>query len=142
MPFLSIEGITSISYRHSIKGDFKDKDCFISNRQDSPQLRSEFVCTENLVSGDHLLRKIKRHIRFSFIYEKTRDLYLDIGRLCLDPVVLFKMMLIGYLYGIRPERQLEQENQTLHGIVKLIEARLSSEEHQKALRQYQEICNR
>lgn len=75
----------------------------------SPQLQSEFVCIENLVPGDHLLRKVEKHIKFSFIYEKTRDLYSDIGRPCLDPVVLFKMMLIGYLYGIRSERQLEQE---------------------------------
>jgi len=79
------------------------------NRKDSPQLRSEFVCIEDLVPKDHLLRKIERHIKFSFIYEKTRDLYSDIGRPCLDPVVLFKMMLIGYLHGIRSERQLEQE---------------------------------
>jgi transposase len=79
------------------------------NRKDSRQLRSEFICIEDLVPQDHLLRKIERSIKFSFIYDKTRDLYSDIGRPCLDPVVLFKMMLVGYLYGIRSERQLEQE---------------------------------
>ena len=31
------------------------------------------------------------------------------GSPCIDPVVLFKMMLIGYLFGIRSERQLEEE---------------------------------
>ncbi len=78
-------------------------------RRDSSQQQAEFVCIENLVPSDHLLRQVAKQIKFSFIYEKTKDLYSDIGRPCLDVVVLFKMMLIGYLYGIRSERRLEQE---------------------------------
>ena len=78
-------------------------------RRDSTQQKTEFVCIEDLVPSDHLLRQVEKHIKFSFIYDKTRDLYSDIGRPCLDVVVLFKMMLIGYLYGIRSERRLEQE---------------------------------
>ena len=50
------------------------------------------------------------HVDFSFIREKVRPFYSETkGRPSLDPVVLFKMVLIGYLYGIRSERQLEQE---------------------------------
>jgi transposase len=78
-------------------------------RRDSSQQQAEFVCIENLVPVDHLLRQVEKHIKFSFIYDKTKELYSDIGRPCLDVVVLFKMMLIGYLYGIRSERRLEQE---------------------------------
>jgi len=78
-------------------------------KHESSQSQMEFICIEDLVPSDHLLRKVERHIKFSFIYEKTRDLYSDIGRPCLDVVVLFKMMLIGYLFGIRSERRLEQE---------------------------------
>ena len=78
-------------------------------KRDSSQGQMEFVCIENLVPSDHLLRQVEKHIKFSFIYDKTRDLYSDIGRPCLDVVVLFKMMLIGYLFGIRSERRLEQE---------------------------------
>lgn len=79
------------------------------SRGGSPQGKSEFVYIEDLVPPDHLLRKVEKHIKFSFIYDKVKDLYSDKGRPCLDPVVLFKMMLIGYLFGIRSERQLEQE---------------------------------
>ena len=79
------------------------------SREDSSQLQCEFVYIENLVPGDHLLRKVEKHIEFSFIFSKVKDLYSDKGRFCLDVVVLFKMMLIGYLFGIRSERQLEQE---------------------------------
>jgi len=81
------------------------------NRSDSRQLRQEFICIEDLVPKDHLLRQIDRHIKFGFIYEKTRGLYSGIGRPCLDVVMLFKMMLIGYLYGIRSERELERQVQ-------------------------------
>jgi transposase len=78
-------------------------------RNDSSQSKSEFVCIEDLVPQDHLLRKVEKSVKFSFIYEKVKDLYSDKGRPGLDPVVLFKMMLIGYLYGIRSERQLERD---------------------------------
>jgi len=78
-------------------------------KQDTVQLKQEFICIEDMVPKDHLLRKIDRHISFSFIYEKTKDLYSDIGRPGIDPAVLIKMMLIGYLFGIRSERRLEQE---------------------------------
>jgi transposase len=63
-----------------------------------------------LVPRDQLLRKINETIDFSFIAEKCRPLYCeDNGRPCIDPVMLFKMLLIGYLYGIRSERRLIKE---------------------------------
>jgi transposase len=64
------------------------------------------------VPEDHLLRKIDKYIDFGFIKEKVRPLYCpDNGRPCIDPVILFKMIFIGYLYGIRSERQLFKEVQ-------------------------------
>lgn len=78
--------------------------------QQDKQSEFELVCIEDCVPDDHLLRKIDRHIDFSFIKEKVRPLYCeDNGRPSIDPMVLFKMMFIGYLYGIRSERQLERE---------------------------------
>jgi transposase len=70
----------------------------------------ELTCIEQLVPQDHLLRFIDEHLDFSFIIDKVRPFYSESkGRPSLDPILLFKMMLIGYLYGIRSERQLEQE---------------------------------
>lgn len=72
----------------------------------------EFVCLEDLVPQDHLLRKIDKYIDFSFIIDKVRPYYCeDNGRPSLDPLVLFKMMFVGYFFGIRSERQLEKEIQ-------------------------------
>ncbi|HBI05158.1 MAG TPA: IS1182 family transposase, partial [Paenibacillaceae bacterium] len=77
------------------------------------QLSYEFVCIEELVPKNHLLRKIDKYIDFSFITEKVKPYYCENnGRPSVDPLILFKMMFIGYLFGIRSERQLEREIQT------------------------------
>ncbi|KOC37104.1 transposase, partial [Clostridium botulinum] len=76
------------------------------------QNQLELVYIENLVPENHILRKIDKFIDFSFIRDLTKDLYCpDNGRPSVDPVVLFKMLFIGYLFGIRSERQLVKEIQ-------------------------------
>ena len=72
----------------------------------------EMVTLEELVPADHLLRKIAQHIDFEFIRPATQHLYCaDNGRPAIDPVTLFKMLFIGYLFGVRSERQLMREIQ-------------------------------
>jgi transposase len=74
------------------------------------QPQMEFVSIEQLVPREHLLRKIHKAISFDFIRERVEGLYCpDNGRPAIDPVVLFKMLFIGYLFGIRSERQLVKE---------------------------------
>ena len=76
------------------------------------QHQLEMVTLEELVPADHLLRSIDRHIDFGFIRDVTAPLYCDNnGRPAIDPVLLFKMLFIGYLFGIRSERQLAREVQ-------------------------------
>src|SRR6202012_3888744 len=76
------------------------------------QSELEMVTIASLVPSDHLLRKIDKAIDFSFIRERVAPLYCpDNGRPALDPVVLFKMLFIGYLFGVRSERQLMREVQ-------------------------------
>jgi transposase len=70
----------------------------------------EFVYLEELVPADHELRRIETHFDFSFVREKVKHLYcLNNGRPGIDPAVLFKILFLGYLYGIRSERQLMRE---------------------------------
>jgi transposase len=62
------------------------------------------------VPEKHLLRKVNQTVDFSFIRDRVKHLYSeDNGRPALDPVVLFKPLLLGYLYGLRSERQLIRE---------------------------------
>ena len=70
----------------------------------------EIICIEDLVPQDHLLRKIERAVDFKKIYEFIEDLYCaDNGRPSIDPVILFKMVLIQHLYGIRSLRRVAEE---------------------------------
>ena len=43
------------------------------------------------------------------IYDIVEPLYARVGRPSIDPVLLVKMLLLGYLYSIPSERKLEQE---------------------------------
>lgn len=78
-------------------------------RNDVVQSKLEFFDIEDLVPEDHILRQINREIDFSFIYDKMEKYYSKLGRKSIDPVLLYKMLLIGYLFNINSERVLEQD---------------------------------
>ncbi len=75
------------------------------------QQELETVFIDQLVPEDHLLRKIAAILDTEFIREETAQLYSDRGRPAIDPVVIFKMLLLSYLFGIRSERRVVQEIQ-------------------------------
>ena len=65
------------------------------------------VTLEQRVPKNHLLRLIDQYLQFDFTRTETEALYCpDNGRPAIDPVALFKMLFIGYLFGIRSERRL------------------------------------
>lgn len=66
---------------------------------------------EDHIPNDHFLRLVKTNINFDFIYKKVEHLYSHTGQPAVDPVVLIKMLLIGYFYNIKSERQLVKEIQ-------------------------------
>lgn len=70
-----------------------------------------YVTIEKLVPQDHYLRLVDSTIDFTFIRPMVKHLYSHTGKPSIDPVVLIKMLLIGYLYNIPSERRLEQEIQ-------------------------------
>lgn len=73
------------------------------------QIQIAILDIDSMIPEDHLLRQIKDHVNFGFIYEKAAPYYSNVGRKSIDPVILIKMLLIGYLYGIKSERRLEEE---------------------------------
>ena len=77
----------------------------------SRQMAMIFVDIESLIPENHLLRKIERMVSFDFIYALLAPYYPATGRPSVDPVSMFKMLLIGYLYGIKSERRLVEEVQ-------------------------------
>ncbi|HAN41122.1 MAG TPA: IS5/IS1182 family transposase, partial [Candidatus Cloacimonas sp.] len=66
--------------------------------KDEHNKRDEYmwVYIEDLDPQDHPLRKVEEAIDFSFIRERMRPFYRkNMGRPAIDPVVIFKMLLIG-----------------------------------------------
>jgi len=64
---------------------------------------------EDQVPETHLLRLIDKHISFAFVREKLKDSYSETGRPSIDPELLLRILLIGYLYGVTSERKLVEE---------------------------------
>ena len=78
-------------------------------RDGEKQIKLVTTTIEELMPKEHFLRDLDKHVDFTFIYDKVSHLYSNVGRASVDPVVLFKMVLLGFLYGIDSERKLEQE---------------------------------
>ena len=71
-------------------------------------IQSEILMTtmEEIVPQDSLFRKVAKYIDFTFIYDELKDLYCDNnGRPSIDPVVLFKIVFIQALDGLKSMRQ-------------------------------------
>ncbi len=77
------------------------------------QTRSEslfyYFRLEDQIPQDHLLRVIDEQIDLSFVRERAKGLYSATGRPSIDPEVLLRLLLLGYLYGITSERRLLEE---------------------------------
>ncbi len=64
---------------------------------------------EEQIPEDHLLRRVAAAVDFSFVRRLTARFYSHTGQPGIDPVVLFKLSLLGWLYGITSERRLASE---------------------------------
>jgi hypothetical protein len=64
---------------------------------------------DDQVPENHLLRLIEKHISFAFVRERLKESYSETGRPSIDPELLLRILLIGYLSGITSERKLVEE---------------------------------
>src|SRR5438067_4003266 len=80
----------------------------LGRKEFAPKLFYEFSLQER-VPPDHLLRRVAAAVDFSFVRRLTARFYSYTGQPGVDPVVLFKLSLLGYLYGITSERRLAEE---------------------------------
>lgn len=74
------------------------------------QLFYEF-CLDDVVPDDHLVRKIRGVLDLSWVYAALAPYYSETGRPSIDPVLMIRMLIIGYVFAIRSERQLCREVQ-------------------------------
>ncbi len=54
----------------------------------------EMITLDQLVPPNHLVRKMEAAIDFTFIYDLVKDMYSEVGRPSIDPVILVKLTFI------------------------------------------------
>lgn len=64
------------------------------------------VNLDTLVPQDHFYRKLDKALDLHFLYKETAGYYGVEGQESIDPVVFFKIILVGYLNNINSDRQL------------------------------------
>lgn len=66
---------------------------------------------DDVVPADHLLRSIDAVLDLSWIHAELAPHYPEIGRPSIDPALMIRMLIVGYVFGIRSERLLCREVQ-------------------------------
>ena len=64
------------------------------------------VSLDTLVSKDNFYRQLNATLDLSFLYKETATYYGSEGQESIDPVVFFKICLVGYLNNINSDRRL------------------------------------
>ncbi len=80
--------------------------------RDQDQLFYSFNLND-AVPGDHLVRKISAVLDLSWVHAELADHYSNLGRPSIDPELMLRMLILGYVFGIRSERALVREVQVI-----------------------------
>src|SRR6266481_2666599 len=76
--------------------------------QDQGQLFYSF-CLEEVVPDDHQVRAIASVLDLSWVYGELSPHYPALGRPSIDPILMIRMLILGYAFGLRSERLLCRE---------------------------------
>ena len=66
---------------------------------------------DEAVPDDHLVRKIAAVLDLSWVHSELAPFYPNLGRPSIDPVLMIRMLIVGYVFAIRSERALCREVQ-------------------------------
>ena len=77
-------------------------------KRDQEQLFYSFNL-EEAVPEDHLVREIAAVLDLSWVYDALAPHYPMVGRPSIDPVLMIRMLIVGYVFAIRSERALCRE---------------------------------
>ena len=72
---------------------------------DQRQLFYSF-CLDEVVPDDHLVRAIASVLDLSWVHKEFAPYYPTTGRPSIDPVLMIRMLIVGYIFAIRSERAL------------------------------------
>jgi transposase len=60
-------------------------------------------CRDDAVPDDHLVRQIAAVLDLSWVYAELTPHYSKIGRPSIDPMLMIRMLIVGYVFAIRSE---------------------------------------
>lgn len=66
---------------------------------------------DTVVPPDHLVRQIDGVLDLSWVHKELAPYYSHTGRPSIDPVLMIRMLLVGYVFALRSERRLCSEVQ-------------------------------
>jgi transposase len=66
---------------------------------------------DKVVPSDHLVRQIDGLLDLSWVHKELAPYYSHTGRPSIDPVLMIRMLIVGYVFAIRSERRLCSEVQ-------------------------------
>ena len=66
---------------------------------------------EKVVPPDHLVRQIDGLLDLSWVHKELAPYYSHTGRPSIDPVLMIRMLIVGYVFALRSERRLCAEVQ-------------------------------
>src|ERR1700759_652335 len=66
---------------------------------------------DKVVPPDHLVRQIDGLLDLSWVHNELAPFYSHTGRPSIDPVLMIRMLIVGYVFAIRSERRLCSEGQ-------------------------------
>ncbi len=73
--------------------------------------KSWHTVLDEVVPGDHLVREIAAVLDLTWVRAELASYYSPLGRPSIDPVLMIRMLIVGYVFAIRSERLLCREVQ-------------------------------
>ena len=61
---------------------------------------------DKVVPPDHLVRQIDSFLDLSWVHKELAPYYSHTGRPSIDPVLMIRMLIVGYVFALRSERRL------------------------------------
>jgi transposase len=90
----------------------KERGLVMMGRQQSDQGHLFYsFCLDEVVPDDHRVREIAAVLDLSWVHGDLAPYYPSIGRPSIDPVLMIRMLIVGYVFAIRSERLLCREVQ-------------------------------
>ena len=80
-------------------------------RREEGQGQFFYFDLDKVVPPDHLVRQIDGLLDLSWVHKELAPYYSHTGRPSIDPVLMIRMLIVGYVFALRSERRLCAEVQ-------------------------------